>query len=518
MIPKRPQKAVIDGKPTYTSASSLQSSDPESDGCPRKWFFQKVLGLKSPSTKSQALGVKTHKEIEHYLLTGELTLGAIAMAGKHLIPEPDDSYLVEHRIWDQQLAPAGIPIEGYIDLVLPPHKDFSDVVEVIDWKTTSNLKWAKSGSDLPKTIQMGIYAKWALDFYKTNRVRLSHVYFQSRGMPQAIKSTIVVDGEQIERKWESIEGVARSLYHYAAETDVAKVPPNRAACGNFGGCPFFNECPRSGAEVLFDMSVEHPPNGFDVAVNIILQAERGFPPVDGPVAGWVPEGWPTQGAGELGGLPSLHDPQTIIELAKELKREESKAMEALAEVYDSPEVHGAPEVLPPEAPESDPDLAADPVQKPVPTGVASLAEAKKMNKGPLLEAYESCFEALMDRVDLGVDLDGWQKVELEGPPVVITEFTEANTIYVNCQPSEPFPRLEPYVFHTARKLADAAKAPDIRSSDKKAMAFGAWKGALTAAVLEDLPQGSYVVTCKGDELAEIVVAALQGSHQIVRGY
>jgi hypothetical protein len=528
-IPKRPKKAVVDGKPTYTSASSLQTAK----DCPRKWYFQKVMGLTTPSTKSQAIGTKTHGEIEHYLKTGELTLGPVAMAGKHLIPDPCPDYLIEHRIWDSQLKAHGIPIEGFIDLIVPPLDECpitgnSYCVEVIDWKTTSNLKWAKNGSDLPKTIQMGIYAEWARREYDADRVRLSHVYFQTRGRPQTKKSTIVVDSEQIVRKWESIESVARNLYQYAAETDIKHVPANRGACDNYGGCPFYDKCPRSIGEI-FDMSVlddECPPELLK-AWETIKAAGRGLPPISGDVAKWLEElcgPGPVTGEGELGGLPSLHHPDTVILLAEELERE---AQDNVTE--DDPGIDiTTPAVLPPDAPESNPELAADPVEPTLPMSVIDMKQAKTLKKANLLVAYENCLNALKERLipeylvppkDLEDAVDALESrtvTSAEMGEVTITTVTP--TIYVNCIPPEHCNRLEPYIFGTATQLADAAKCPDIRMSDKKSLAFGAWRGALTAAVKENPPQGSYVVVCKGEDFAEVVVAALEGTHKIVRGF
>lgn len=505
-IPARPQKAVIDGKPTYTSASSLQTAE----SCPRKWFFAKVLGIKTPPSKSQAVGTQTHGEIEHYLKTGELTLGQIPMAGKHLIPEPSGDYLIEHRIWDQQLSPAGIPLEGFIDLVVP-----GDVVEVLDWKTTSNLRWAKKGSDLPDTIQMAVYARWAQEFYNADTVRLSHVYFQTKGRPQATKSTILVDRARISRKWESIEKVARSLHDFAAETEVADVPANRMACDDFGGCAFYSQCPRK-AEEIFDMSVLDDkvsvPEGFVEAWEAVKNAGRGLPSVNGELArivGYISVGADRSqesylGTGELAGLPTLHDPSTIMLLAQEL-----------AEAAPPPE---PPAILPPDAPKSRPELAALPVKQDPPLGVLDPADAKKLKKGDLIDAYLICFDALMQR-------DKWEEPKGHDFSYPIVPQPEARVpvesepfIYVNCVPPVPCERLETYIFNTVNALAESAGEPDIRCSNKDMLAFGKWRGVLAAAVKESPPQGSFTVTCKGDDFAEVVVGALEGTHQIIRGF
>ena len=177
-------------------------------------------------------------------------------------------------------------------------------------------------------------------------------------------------------------------------------------------------------------------------------------------------------------------------------------------------------VLPPDAPESNPAKAALPVEKEPPAGVLTPKEAGKLKKPDLVQQYEICFGALMDKT--AVPTEKPQQVdiplqELAEHAIAVVSVTSSPTIYVNCVPSEATNRLEPYIFGTLTQLNTAAGC-DIRMSDKKTLAYGAWKGALATAVKENPPQGSYTVTLKGDDVAEIVVSALEGTHKFVRGF
>ena len=224
-------KAYRDGELLYSSASTLTTADPSSDGgCLRKAWYQVVMGIKSPSTKSQLIGTQTHAEIEHYEKTGEKKLGPIAMSGFHMLPEPGPDLGIEKDIGYNEVAhdeaadmearaaemvklgqhegaetlremaiirrlhgapirAAGVPIVGFIDLVHArgPNKggtsiedtvDPPNTVEVIDWKTTSDPRYIKSAPEVAKTIQMTTYGKWVI----TRAPQVEHVLDHPQGV------------------------------------------------------------------------------------------------------------------------------------------------------------------------------------------------------------------------------------------------------------------------------------------------------------------------------------------------
>lgn len=255
--------AVEGGELKRLSVSQVQTFDASQDGgCARKWYFEKVLGKKPPETKSQAIGTEVHRQIEHYLKTGEDVLGPIARSGKHFIPAPNPELIAVEVPFNGQLKAAGIPFVGSIDLVnasgayLDEQGELCDlgegVVEVCDWKTSGDVaKWAKPGSALMRTVQMpgyGVFVSQVLPGIE--KVRLSHATFQTKGAKAAVKSTVLVPVEKLIERWTTVEGVVREMKDVAHEKEIEKVPMNLSACSAFGGCPHADICPRPKEAIL----------------------------------------------------------------------------------------------------------------------------------------------------------------------------------------------------------------------------------------------------------------------------
>src|SRR3990167_1922896 len=107
--------AVVNHKLRYLSASAISAFDPEqTGGCPRRWYFEKILGKKAPPSKAQDTGTEVHAQIQHYLVTGENVLGAIALQGKKFLPQPGKDLIVEQDFgdWKTALAARDLILEG----------------------------------------------------------------------------------------------------------------------------------------------------------------------------------------------------------------------------------------------------------------------------------------------------------------------------------------------------------------------------------------------------------------------
>ena len=274
-------KAVVDGKLRYVSASAISAFDPSSDGgCPARWYFEKIEGRKTPETKSQAVGTEAHGQIEHYLKTGERTLGAVVEPGARFLPAPGGDLLIEETFGDWQRAlelrdaalrgevpedaPAkvtatvcNIPVMGAMDLrhrrgewvdtfgELRREESPEKTAEIVDWKTTKDIeKWGKRAEELHLTVQMPLYAKaTTIVWPDVDFVRISHGQFGTVRR-EARKVSALLDRETIAWRFGEIENMVRSMQHTALEASVSSVEKNINACGSFGGCPHKLYCER----------------------------------------------------------------------------------------------------------------------------------------------------------------------------------------------------------------------------------------------------------------------------------
>jgi hypothetical protein len=547
-------RPVADGIVNYFSPSSITTGDPtQVGGCKRRYWFKYVQGRKEPQNAAQELGGMLHKQLENYLRTGTKAFDQRILAGRHYIPDPVPKMLIEHPMEADGLLVAGVPMIGYIDLVRQDRRykdeegdtreDPEGTVEILDWKTTSRLSNAKRGSELIGTVQMGSYGKWAVDKFNTDNVRLSHVYFSTKGRPESKKATKCHTRGEIEDRWEQIEDSARSLIQIAKAKRQQDVEPNLKACPVWGGCPHRSECTagnsasleaifgKGGAASLLkrgntEMSLLSKVKGlnqgaqadksadkdaekaklaaeqaaakptaspeFVEACNVIDASGQGFPTLLGKAAvqralmmGHNLSGSGLAGAGVLGGL-SLSDPGQVLQLAGELKDAASEAPPAL---------------LPPDAPESVPELAAEPLETVVELKIdataSDAAEPAKRGRG--------------------------RPKKSETPVAHETHRTapiaHRNLIYFQCIPSfDGWKRLEGYVDDKCAQLCAEFGAADVRCApDNGPLSFGKWKGALAALIREQPPEeGNYVLLSRS-EVDEVAAEALSGFLSVVRG-
>lgn len=262
-------KAVEDGELRYVSPSQVTTASHDQDGgCLRKWWFDKVAGIKPPSTKSQELGTAVHAELEHYLNTGEAVLGKIAAQARPHLPPPK-SVLTEHSFgidWRpgaeadalrDDVVLAGVPVIGFVDVLNLDglQRDAStdtwtpsDVPEVIDWKTSGNpTQYAKTGTALVRTVQMPIYGAIALRRAeeagrRPASARVTHVTLATKGKPEPVRGTVVLDRLTIERRLFTIGATVDRMKAAAVVATASDVDFNAESCKSFGGCPYWDTC------------------------------------------------------------------------------------------------------------------------------------------------------------------------------------------------------------------------------------------------------------------------------------
>ena len=146
--------------------------------CKRAYAFEYNEGLRPPSSVKQQFGTDVHEHLEKWIseskIPDDMPAGRLAKMAitKEVIPAPDTGLLVEQQFvfpWDDN-----IDVGGFVDLEIPPGAD--GVPTVIDYKTTSDLRWAKSPLQLEQDPQAVIYAINAMLHWDSPRVNIKWIY------------------------------------------------------------------------------------------------------------------------------------------------------------------------------------------------------------------------------------------------------------------------------------------------------------------------------------------------------
>lgn len=265
--------AIVDGVVRWVSSTLVTQGDHNSEGgCLRRLWFERVGGQPRITTAAMTAGVGMHAEIQMYLETGNRgALGPIALSGLHYIDEPGAGLVVEQpiiiggngEIRGVYLRAAGIPFAGHVDLYNHRgayidaegdlRRDPPNTLEVKDWKSTSDLVWAKSPEQVAATVQMNGYAMAGFAMWPhLELARLTHVYFQRNGARASKLATSRPPREQIERKWKYTEGVVRTVVDVAREVNPNAVPYNTNACHSYNkDCPHMHLCAEGKASRTF---------------------------------------------------------------------------------------------------------------------------------------------------------------------------------------------------------------------------------------------------------------------------
>lgn len=258
----------------FVSVSAINSADAADGGCPRKWAFRYIDGIKQPETDKQRRGVEGHAEIEAYETTGDSrAVGPEVAQGLHVVPEPGADLNVEWDVlkWPGVVYPdplteahsaallhsapvkyAGVPLTGFIDcwhrrgtnkgtMDITQVRDPAGTLEVIDWKFVGSMQYAKGESELAHMTQLASYGRWAFTVYDdVPAVRLSLGYFPRKGRPQKVSK--LVHREDVEEQCDHAAGVVRLLQHVAKEPSAESVEANTSACDKYGGCFYRSLC------------------------------------------------------------------------------------------------------------------------------------------------------------------------------------------------------------------------------------------------------------------------------------
>lgn len=266
--------------------------------CQRKWWFERVLRLPSPSTSDQTFGTVLHAVAERYLsadeqgrvpylphwpddhpLKGQSPGEPVnlypegwhiardrftaaessidlreAQLIKSLIAEAIESGalaratggLVEHHFEFEIVE--GVQMQGYIDYLVPFY-------EVQDHKTSGSRRWRKTPEKIAESRQMQIYAyvlyQMAAEHYKDPKRRhtflLTHNFYCKDPKDLHVQRTSAEDISDtwVLNKMSEIRKMAQRMKALRTVKDHNEIPlpdPAKDACKAYGGCKLCNVC------------------------------------------------------------------------------------------------------------------------------------------------------------------------------------------------------------------------------------------------------------------------------------
>jgi hypothetical protein len=230
-------------------------------GCRRQWYWEYPMGFKSPPKPSALIGTACHSVAEDVINSVTLADGAVEdlsvkRDGKdqyRAIVRPSLPLLLELR----QLKNAGIGhveremkrglrngpvLKGRIDFIAISPYNTPDPW-IVDHKTTSDLRYAKTAEELRTDIQMLAYAYEAVILSPFAKgVRVAHNVMLTRGAPQSRYTETVIPMKEIVDGWTRIQDLSDAIRETATLASPADVPENRSSCEKYGGCFHLDRC------------------------------------------------------------------------------------------------------------------------------------------------------------------------------------------------------------------------------------------------------------------------------------
>lgn len=240
-------KAVSVGELMHLSASQLTTWAL----CHRKWWFEKVACIPVPQELDGplGLGLAVHGQMEGWYKDGvipEHPSAALLVESGNLPPRGQTSLRVEYPgNFKLGISVAGVPIHGKIDLL-----DLTDAparVDVWDWKTRKDLKYALSSDGLERDVQMMLYGKYAVERHGAEWVSFHHANLRTDEDKQPaykIVTSTELSAVDVDCFVSSVvEPLVYEVKLDAGADDFHDVTPNYNACHKYNRpCPFIDKC------------------------------------------------------------------------------------------------------------------------------------------------------------------------------------------------------------------------------------------------------------------------------------
>jgi len=224
--------------------------------CTRLYAFEYNEKIKPPSSDKQEFGLKVHKKLEKWLKEGKYPddspegLTAKQAIDKGWLPEPNPKLLIEDMFVFS--IRKGLGIAGYVDCMVPPELTGIEPL-VIDHKSTSDLRWAKTEEELLVNPQVIIYCVRAMLKFNVPKVRARWIYYAASNpkdgsprKPRGVKPVEVIVSNKDPKVIETIEQLVQDLESMAVIRAENKpglsFNPSPESCELFGGCPHIERC------------------------------------------------------------------------------------------------------------------------------------------------------------------------------------------------------------------------------------------------------------------------------------
>jgi hypothetical protein len=214
--------------------------------CNRLAGWEYICGYRAEGTGATDKGSAVHAVLESLRKDGLLPdrtdeIGAIAAEALPYLPDREEGEKVEAYF---SFQPGRHEWCGYKDLEIPGL--------VIDYKTTSDFKYAKTAEDLPYDPQAILYAHHYFTCHPdASTVDLCWLYLKSRKPYEARPVTLTMTREWAAQGFAALESYADEMAAAvaAAPTDVVDkhkyvltLLPNEEQCDAFRGCPHQARC------------------------------------------------------------------------------------------------------------------------------------------------------------------------------------------------------------------------------------------------------------------------------------
>ncbi len=575
MIPPRERgpPAVVEGVQQYGSVTQLQLADNSKGGCLRKWYFKYVMRLPDkPAGKGAERGKRGHTQLEHYLKNGNNVLGPLERLGvtRGLVPEPGKDLLVEEPL-SGLLTADGVPMVGAMDLVNPRFLH-EGVLEYTDWKFKKDLeKYGVQDEDLGDPeheagIQTLGYAEdlrlSAARFAPFDRIRLRHVQFQTEGVADVAEVALTLTLQTVADSWRTATArIIPPMREAAKATSAHDVPCNTDICEKYGngGCAYKSVCLSKATRLMQGFrdvrTKAAQPGEAKMGMLSTMKATTTSSPIpvesvktatQAPAKGRiisVPDGGSVAFESKQGsqylldGVPHVFICRTVMpgkgDVCSFMPLTGGQPVgvppDSIVFAVADPTV---PLVVPPDAPKSDPKLAAKVETVAAPAAENAAAAAATEEKGKRTrrtkaqiaedEAREAAEKAAVNEsTGLAAAAEGTHSTgPIQSESVAIPEGTlrlgptEGFHLYFDSSPAfVPTTSLAGYVQAIDRELCKVLQlnCHDIRATDSKDYGFGKWEAWIGPLAVENPPAPGHYLVSTGDRREEVIAKALAGS-------